>query len=76
MSVSHFQHLYSRFFGISFQNDLIRMRIDHAQTLLTTTFLSTEQIAEACGYSNSTHFFRQFKKITGVSPAKYRKGSC
>ena len=73
MSTSHFQHLYSQFFGISFQNDLIRMRISHAQKLLSTTCLSTEQIAEACGYSNSTHFFRQFKKMTGSSPAKCRR---
>lgn len=75
MSTSHFQHLYSQFFGISFQNDLIRMRITHAETLLQNTYLSMEQIAEACGYSNSTHFFRQFKQIKGVSPAKCRKAS-
>lgn len=62
MSTSHFQHLYSQFFGVSFQNDLIQMRISHAEKLLQTTLLSMEQIAEACGYSNSTHFFRQFKK--------------
>ena len=73
MSTSHFQHLYSQFFGVSFQNDLIQMRISHAEKLLQTTLLSMEQIAEACGYSNSTYFFRQFKKIKGISPARCRK---
>ena len=73
MSTSHFQHLYSQFFGISFQNDLIQMRIKHAEKLLSTTFLSMEEISEACGYSNSTHFFRQFKKIKGISPARCRR---
>lgn len=72
ISVSHFQHLYSRFFGISFQNDLIRMRISHAETLLQTTELPMEQIAQACGYSNTVHFFRQFKQLRGITPAKYR----
>lgn len=73
ISTSHFQHLYSRFFNISFQNDLIHMRIAGAETLLQTTDLSMDQIAEACGYSNRVHFFRQFKQIKGITPAKYRQ---
>lgn len=72
ISNSHFQHLYSQLFGISFQNDLIRMRINYAEVLLQTTDLPIEQIAEACGYSNCVHFFRQFKQIEGITPAKYR----
>lgn len=73
ISSSHFQHLYSQTFGISFQNDLIRMRIAYAEILLQTTDSSMDEIAEACGYSNSVHFFRQFKQTRGITPAKYRK---
>ena len=73
ISTSHFQHLYSQLFGISFQNDLIRMRIAYAEILLQTTDLPVEQVAEACGYSNCVHFFRQFKQIKGITPAKCRK---
>lgn len=73
ISPSHFQHLYSQLFGISFQNDLIRMRIAYAEILLHTTDLPVEHVAEACGYSNCVHFFRQFKQIKGITPAKYRK---
>lgn len=49
------------------------MRISYAEILLQTTTFSMESIAEACGYSNPVHFFRQFKKIKGITPAKYRK---
>lgn len=73
ISASHFQYLYSHTFGVSFQNDLIRMRIDYAKILLRTTDFSVEQISEICGYSNCVHFFRQFKQIAGTTPAKYRK---
>lgn len=73
ISASHFQHLYSQTFGISFNNDLIQMRIAYAEILLQTTSFSMETIAEACGYSNPVHFFRQFKKAKGITPAKYRK---
>lgn len=69
----YFQHLYSQFFGISFQQDLIQMRIDYAKYILETSSLSIEQVAEISGYTNEVHFFRQFKQITGITPARYRK---
>ncbi|WP_167958065.1 AraC family transcriptional regulator [Anaerosporobacter faecicola] len=73
ISSSYFQHIYRDFFGISFQQDLIQLRIEHAKYILTTTDLTQEQIAELCGYTNEVHFYRQFKKMTGYTPAKYRK---
>lgn len=73
ISVSHFQYLYSHTFSIPFQNDLIQMRVSYAKILLRTTDFSVEQISEMCGYTNCVHFFRQFKQIAGITPAKYRK---
>ena len=72
ISESYFQHLYSNLFGISFQNDLIRMRISYAKILLQTTDLPLENIAQTCGYASNVHFHRQFKKLMGITPAKYR----
>lgn len=73
ISESYFQCLYKRHFGISFHHDLIRMRIDHARYTLLTSSLPIDQVAELCGYSNEVHFYRQFKKTTGVTPAKFRR---
>lgn len=73
ISKSHFQHLYTSLFGISFQKDLIRIRIDYAKDLLETTDLSLEQIAYTIGYNNEIHFYRQFKATTNMTPAHYRK---
>ncbi len=73
ISCSHFQYLYSNLFGISFQQDLIRMRIENAKFLLQSSNMTMSQIAELCGYNNEVHFFRQFKKVIGTTPAKYRK---
>lgn len=72
ISISYFQHLYKDFFGISFQTDLINMRIEYAKELITTTNLSIEQISQHCGYSNEVHFYRQFHKKTGMTPLAYR----
>lgn len=73
ISESYFQHLYTDYFGISFQKDLIRLRIEEAQYLLSTTNLTMEEIADRCGYTSNVHFFRQFKSLTDITPNKHRK---
>lgn len=73
ISSSYFQHLYTELFGISFGQDMIHFRTRHAAFLLTTTDLTLEQIAEICGYNNEVHFYRQFKQIMSITPARYRR---
>lgn len=73
VSLSYFQHLYTQCFGVSFQADRIRLRIDYAKELLGSTSLSVHEIAELCGYSNEVHFYRQFRQLTGMTPAACRK---
>lgn len=72
ISVSYFQHLYSDIFGVSFRADLISMRIEYARELILNTNLSMEEIAEQSGYSSVVHFYRQFRKETGFTPASFR----
>ncbi len=72
MSRSNFQHLYKKYFGVSFIQDLINSRIEHAKMLLVNTNLSSMDIARQCGYKHYTHFTRQFRKNTGITPLEYR----
>lgn len=72
LSRSHFQHLYKRYFGISFVEDVINARIDFAKKLLLTGSLSISDIAERCGYKSSSHFIRQFGNEVGMSPDKFK----
>ena len=74
LSRSYFQHLYKRFFGISYVNDVINARIDLAKNLLIVTSHSINDIAEHCGYNSSSHFIRQFTSKVGMSPNKFRNG--
>ncbi len=73
ISTSSFQHLYTQLFGISFGADLIGMRIAYAKDLIQNTNLTMERIAEMCGYNSEVHFYRQFKKYVGMTPAACRK---
>ncbi|MBO4877812.1 MAG: substrate-binding domain-containing protein [Ruminococcus sp.] len=71
-SEGYFRSVYKDLFGISFHQDLIRSRISLSKYLILTSSMSIEMIAESCGYVDSKHFYHQFRKLTGVSPRKYK----
>jgi len=72
MSRSYFQHLYKKFFAVSCTQDVISARISAAKTLLLNSDFRINEIAHKCGYQNVTHFNRQFRNVTGISPKKFR----
>ncbi|HSH42860.1 MAG TPA: helix-turn-helix domain-containing protein [Arenicellales bacterium] len=49
------------------------LRIEEAKHLLETTGMSTDEIGAAVGYQDPSSFRRLFKRLTGVSPARYRQ---
>ncbi|QLG41846.1 helix-turn-helix domain-containing protein [Paenibacillus sp. E222] len=48
-------------------------RIAKAQNLLIETEHSVADIAEQTGFTNSSYFYRMFKKFNGVTPNDYRR---
>ena len=72
-SPSYFQRMYKTAFNTSCMNDVIRARIELAKNLLIQTDLTSREIADQCGYQNETHFSRQFRQHTGVTPREYRR---
>ncbi|MGN1114357.1 MAG: helix-turn-helix domain-containing protein [Oscillospiraceae bacterium] len=72
ISKSYFQHLYKLVFDTSAIDDVIQSRITYAKYLLNNTSLSVKEIAAKCGYNNESYFMRQFKKVVGFTPSKYR----
>lgn len=75
ISEGYFHSVYKHFFDTTCMSDVISSRIQTAGELLTSTRKNIEEIAEICGYHNTEHFIRQFKKKTGITPTKYRKQS-
>lgn len=72
LSKYYFQHLYKNTFGVTAMQDIIQSRTDHARYLLSTTRISIHEVGQMCGYNSDTHFIRQFKGQTGVTPSEYR----
>ncbi|MGJ8663917.1 MAG: helix-turn-helix domain-containing protein [Marinicella sp.] len=60
-------------FGLPAGKWLIKTRISQASQKLLETKLSVLDIAFAVGYSDQSAFTKQFKKVTGVSPLKFKK---
>ena len=73
LSPSRFSALWRALFSVSPMNDLILARIDAAKNALTGSACSVAQLAEQLGYANVTHFSRQFRQYTGVSPRAFAR---
>lgn len=72
MSQSNITRMAQANTGLSFKELLNSMRIDKAKELLRESNYSIDEICEMCGFSNQRTFYRLFKQLTGLSPAKYR----
>ena len=73
VSASRFFALYRSLFKTSPINDLIIARINNAKNALATGGASVKTVALNAGYENLTHFVRQFRQFTGMTPGDYRK---
>jgi transcriptional regulator GlxA family with amidase domain len=51
---------------------LRELRMRQARSLLETTFLSVKEIRTKVGIRDESHFVRDFQKIYGMSPSRFR----
>lgn len=73
MSKNYFCRQFRKLNGISAWEYITIRRIERAITYLETTNLTRLEIASKCGYNNTANFYYAFKKITGKTPADYKK---
>jgi len=59
--------------GITASSCIERALTQRANTLLCTTTMSIQEIADQLGFQNQSHFGTFFKRHEGVSPAAFRK---
>lgn len=73
VSTSYLSRSFSRVTGTPFTEYLNAVRVKEAQKLLLSTDMSVAEIAEAVGYSGTTHFDRMFKRVAKMKPLDFRK---
>lgn len=70
---SYLGKLFTKKVGQPFNLYLDTVRIRHAQSLLLQEDLKVYEVSDQVGYKNVDYFHKKFKKLTGQSPAEYRK---
>lgn len=63
---------FQEYLGCSPVQVLIRYRLQTARRLMRDSSLSIEQISAYCGFSGTSYFTRQFRKIYGDTPGHLR----
>lgn len=73
MSASTLNRHFQNATGLSPVEFHIQRRIEKACHLIRAGNLSMGEISEATGFGDANYFSRQFRKIMGMNPLKYRK---
>lgn len=73
MNPSYLNRILKEQKGITLFAAVKAARLEYARKLLLETDLSIADVCKTCGYSDTANLLRDFKKLTGVSPFKYRK---
>jgi transcriptional regulator GlxA family with amidase domain len=72
LSPSRFRALFVAQTGVSPAQFLQRLRLRRARLLLEHSFLTVKEVMAAVGYSDPSHFARDFRRAHGTSPSDTR----
>lgn len=72
LSPSYFSSLFNQVVGVSFREQLCRIRVEESKRLLLQKDYSLVDIALAMGFPDQSYYSKVFKRIVGVTPGKYR----
>lgn len=74
-SLSAFKRDFKEVFDTTPSRWIRSKRLEYAKKLLTETNLNINQICYDCGFINSAHFIKSFKKQYGLPPLQYKSNS-
>lgn len=72
LSYSRFHHLFKEQIGIPPGHFAKRARLWEAKRLLDERFVPIKEVMLSVGFVDASHFCRDFKALTGLSPNNYR----
>lgn len=73
MAPKYLSRIFKEETGVGFSEFRLQVQLGKARELLDSGGLNVSQIADKLGYKNPESFVRQFKKIAGMTPARYRQ---
>ena len=58
--------------GRTVHDEILRVRLDRAQSLLRDTRMTVNEVADACGFAGPSHFGRRFQDAFHLTPSAFR----
>lgn len=71
MNISLFRKKFKSVTGLSPLKYVNQLRIEKAKEMLKSNLYTQTEIAEACGFNETSYFNKIFRQNTGCSPGKY-----
>ncbi len=72
MSYSNFAKNFKKLYGKSCKSYIEYVKINKTKDFLIFTDYDLTYISQECGFSDSSHFIRTFRKITDITPNQFR----
>ncbi len=72
MSPFHFCRLFKQSTGLTPHQYILHLRIEKAKGLLKNKRLGIADIASRLGFSDQSHFTNIFRRLVGITPARWR----
>jgi AraC-like DNA-binding protein len=73
LSTTHVHRLFQKLLRMSPTEYVMALRMQDARRLLATTNQPLSAIAGSTGFFDQSHFTKCFRKVTGMTPSRYRK---
>ena len=70
---SYLGQIFSKEVGVSFSEYLNKVKNTKAKELILNTNMKINNIAREVGYTDTSYFYRKFKKYYGVCPSTLRE---
>lgn len=72
-SHSHFSKVFKEEMDCGFRVYLNQLRVEKSKSLLLSGTASISEICSMCGFEDQSYYCKVFKRVTGVTPDKFRK---
>ena len=73
VSARRFRDIFSLRYGMPPGEYVLKKKIAYAKELFDIGNISVENVAELSGFCDAYYFSRMFKKLTGITPGKYKR---
>ena len=73
MTPTYLSAVFKKFNGVSPWEYITIKRVDRAIDMIKSTDMTKIEIAERCGFSSPSHFYKAFREITGKNPKDFAR---